>query len=101
MTNALRACARLPGLLLCLHACAALCGVVETLDGRTLRGPIRLDAAGELLVTPPNMEPVRVALTNLLRADFAAPETTNARPDSVRLSPALLDVIDRHRKILH
>jgi hypothetical protein len=91
MTNALHACHRLLGLLLCLHACAAVCGVVQTLDGRTLRGSIRLDSAGDLLITAPNTEAVRVALTNLLHADFAAPEKTNARPINARLSPALLD----------
>ncbi len=83
--------ARLSGALLLLCALSASSGIVQTLDGRTLRGSIRLDATGELLVTPPNKESVRVALTNLLRADFAAPESTNARPDSARLSPALLD----------
>jgi hypothetical protein len=91
MTNALHFCARLPGLLLCLHACAAFCGVVQTLDGRTLRGSIHLDAAGQLVVSPSNTESVRVALTNLLRADFAAREDTNSHPDGARLSPALLD----------
>jgi hypothetical protein len=97
MTNGLHACARLLGLLLWLQAGAALCGVVQTLDGRTLRGAMRLDAAGELIVTPANAEPVRVAPTNLLHADFTAPDNTNARPDSARLSPTL---VDEHRGAL-
>jgi hypothetical protein len=91
MVNLVPIACRLCGILVLLGALNASSGVVQTLDGRTLRGSIRLDTAGELIVGPLNKEPVRVALTNLLRADFAAPENTNARPDSARLSPALLD----------
>lgn len=91
MTNALRACARLSGLLLCLHACAAISGVVQTLDGRTLRGSIRLDATGELLVGPLDKEPDRVALANLLRADFSVPTHTNRPSDKSRSGQAAWD----------
>jgi hypothetical protein len=65
--------------------------VVQTLDGRSLRGAIHFDTAGELLVAPANAAPVRVALTNLLLADFTALENGNARPDNAHLTPALLD----------
>jgi hypothetical protein len=63
---------------------------VQTLDGHTLLGRIKLEADGSLLVTPSNAPPERIALTNLLRADFTNP--TNSAPRvSPRLRPLAID----------
>lgn len=64
---------------------------METLDGKTLQGRIRLGDGQTLSVTPPNTPPVQVALANLRRADFAALDTASARPDNAHLARGLLD----------
>lgn len=58
---------------ICTHT-----AVVETLDGQVARGKIRWQSPGHLAVIPSSGEPVSVALTNLLRAEFVAP--TNPVP---------------------
>lgn len=63
---------------------------IQTLDGRTLLGGVKLDSDGTLLVAPSNAPPERISLTNLLRADFA--NLTNAAPPiSARLKPLAQD----------
>ena len=91
MTTRLRACARLLGLLLCLHTCTTAAGVVQTLDGKTIRGAIRLEVGDGLVLTLRNKEPIRVPFTNLLRANFIATEETNPPPSNAHLPPANLD----------
>src|SRR6266487_4337522 len=65
-------------------------GTVQTLDGSLLCGQIHLEAPDALLVTPSNAPPVRVALSNLLRADFTNP-TNLPPPLSPRLKPLAMD----------
>lgn len=75
---------------LLLTLLSASAATVETLDGLTFRGRIKLEAEGLLLLTPSNAPPVRVALSNLLRADFTNP--TNPAPRlSPRLKPLAMD----------
>jgi len=58
---------------------ASACGAaVETLDGQVIRGRIRLEKTGYLVVLPSNGDAVSISMTNLLRAEFAVP--TNAPP---------------------
>lgn len=77
-------------LLAFFSATSAPAATVQTLDGQTFLGRIKLEADGSLLVTPSNAPPERVALTNLLRADFTNP--TNPAPKlSPRLKPLALD----------
>lgn len=69
---------------------AAPAATVETLDGRTIVGRSKLEADGSLLLTPSNTPPVRVPLSNLLRADFTNP-TSPAPRLSPRLKPLAMD----------
>lgn len=69
---------------------SANAGTVQTVDGSLLNGSIQFESPDALLVTPSNAPPVRVALSNLLRADFTNP--TNAPPPlSPRLKPLAMD----------
>lgn len=70
-------------------ACGASAGTVETLDGRASQGDLRLDADA-IVVTSSNLAPERIALSNLLRADFTA-ATNPPSPPSARLAPLALD----------
>jgi hypothetical protein len=86
---------RSPGMLLLavllfIAAFPADAGTVETLDGSVLCGRIDLESPDAIQVTPTNAPPVRVALSNLLRADFTNPTNlpTSARS---RLKPPILD----------
>jgi len=65
-------------------------GTVQTLDGSLLCGRIQFESPDALVVTPTNAPPVRVALSNLLRADFTNP-TNLAPPLSPRLMPLAMD----------
>jgi len=65
-------------------------GTVQTLDGSLLRGRIQFESPDAFLVTPSNGPPTRVALSNLLRADFTNP-TNLPPPPSPRLKPPVLD----------
>jgi hypothetical protein len=65
-------------------------GTVQTLDGGLHEGRIQLESPDALLVTPSNAPPVRVTLSNLLRADFTY-RTNAAPPLSPRLQPPVLD----------
>ncbi len=65
-------------------------GTVQTLDGSLHCGQIHLESPDALLVTPSNAPPVRVALSNLLRADFTNP-TNVSPPLSPRLKPLAMD----------
>ena len=66
-------------------------GVVTTLDGRSIAGTIQLQAGGHFLVTPTNAPPERVALSNVLHADFTATTNTTRPGGHARLKPAILD----------
>ena len=47
-------------------------GTVQTLDGNTYQGEVRLDFTGQIIIVPTNGIPVGVPLTNLLWATFTA-----------------------------
>lgn len=77
-------------LFLIASALVALSGVVETLDGKTIRGKIEL-GSGTLLVTPANESPIQVPLSNLRRADLRMPVNTNRPAEKSRSGQAAWD----------
>jgi hypothetical protein len=77
--------------LLILSASLAQAGVVETLDGRSFVGQIRLAADGSLVVTSSNDPPQNIVLSNLLRADFLAPTNSVSRRGAARVNSPVAD----------
>ena len=77
-------------LLLIASVLVTQAGVVETLDGKTIRGKIEL-GSGTLLVASANESPILVPLSNLRRADFRVPANTNRPVDKSRSGQAAWD----------
>lgn len=81
---------KLACLLLLLSGWVAMGGSVQTLDGRIIEGKVQMAGDGALVTTSLSQTVERIALSNLLVADFTA-GTNSAEGKAAQLKTATLD----------